>query len=119
MPERGPPDELVPRVAWEIAKRKFLKWGVATIDPLLLTAHLTFLYIAFLIADDLVLAQITRSFGDLINQSELAKTLLRWTKIVSALGTAVAYTLHLVYSLYLQARHVVKTLKKSEEAEGT
>ena len=118
MPERVPPDELVPGAAWEIAKRKLLKWGVASIDPLLLVVHLTLLYIIFLIADDFILAQIARSLRDFVSQSELAKALLRWTKIVSALGTAVSYTLHLVYSLFLQARHVAKTLAESEGIGG-
>ena len=116
MPERRPPDELVPREAWEIAKSKLLKWGLVTTDPLLLIAHLTVIYIALLIADTSVLVLIEWTLIDLVKQSEFAQTLLKGTKVFSALVTAIAYALHLIYSLYLQARHVAKKLKESEGA---
>jgi len=116
--QRRQSGDLDPAQAWEIAKRKLAKWAVITIDPLLLVAHLTLIYIVFLIADDLVLAQIERSFGDLINQSRFTEELLKGTKVFAALGTATAYGLHIIYSLYLQARHVAEAFSESEEEQN-
>lgn len=119
MVEQDQPGKLAPRASWEMVKHKLVRWIVFTIDPLLLVVHLTLIYVAFLIADDFLLAQITRSFGDLISKSAFAAALLQGTKIFAALGTAIAYALHLIYSLYLQASHVVKALKESVGAGGT
>ena len=112
-------EELAPTALWEVFKRKLMAWIIVTIDPLLLIIHLTLIYIAFLRADDLVLAEISRSFGDLIDQSEFAAALLKGIKIFSALGVAVGYALHTIYTLYLQAKHVIKVFTENGEVSTT
>jgi hypothetical protein len=111
MAERGRPSEQL----GEILKQKLSRWIIVTVDPLLLIVHLTLIYIVALVADDLVVEVIERAFQELIAASSFAAALLRGIKIFSALGVALAYGLHMIYQLYLQARHVVKTTKETEE----
>jgi len=111
MAEQGRPSEQLGKVL----KQKLSRWIIVTVDPLLLIVHLTLIYIVALIADDLVLDVIERSFRELIAESTFAAALLRGIKIFSALGVALAYGLHMIYQLYLQAKHVVKTIKETEK----
>ena len=112
-PEDNHLDDL--SILLKIMRFKIQKWILLTIDPVLLIAHLTSIYVLFLWANDFVLKQITYSFGDLIEQSLFAATLLEGTKIFSALGTAMGYGLHLLYSLYKEGRRVVKVVTEEEE----
>ncbi len=113
-PPAGQPREQVESLS-EALKTRGIRWLIATIDPLLTIVHLTIIYIVFLIADDLVLTQIERSFGDLISQSRFVADLLFGIKVFSALGVAVGYGLHTVYSLYLQAKHVMRVMTGTEQ----
>jgi hypothetical protein len=90
--------------------RRFRKWLLLTMDPLLLVGHLTVIYIVALKADDWVLAAISSSLDDLIQQSPFVAELLLGLKVFSALGIAIGYGLHTVYQLYLEGKHVAKVL---------
>jgi hypothetical protein len=108
-------ETLAPESALQTAKRKLARWVIVTIDPVMLIIHLTIIYTLFLLADDFVLAQITRSFGDLTNQSVFAAAVLQGAKIFGAFSTAVGYVIHLTYSLYMQAKGVAKKIRENEE----
>ena len=93
-------------------KRKLGQWVLSTLDPLLLVAHLTIVYIVFLKADELVLAIITSSFKEVITESYFVEQLLLAVKIFSAIGVAIGYGFHIIYQLVKEAKHFVSTMKK-------
>ena len=96
---------------------KIARWLLVTIDSALLIFYLTASYAAFLVGDTLILALITWSFGDIARQSTFAGELLRGIRLLSALGIASAYALHLIYSIYRQGKHVARMIQKAEKKE--
>jgi hypothetical protein len=96
-------------------KEKITSWSVATVDPLLFILHITVVYVLFLLGDTLILAVIGWSFGDIVKQQPFAEKLLEGVKLLSALGTAVAYALHLIYSLYQEGKHIAKVIREDNE----
>jgi len=93
-------------------KKKLSRWILLTLDPLLLVAHLTVVYIIFLKADDMVLAVIANSFDEVIAESYFVGQLLLGIKIFSAIGVAIGYGFHIIYQLIKEAKHFVSTMKK-------
>ncbi len=92
-------------------KIKVSSWLLATLDPVFLIVHVTIIFLFFLAGDSLVLAAINFSFGSAIEQSSFTEDILKAIKLFSALGTALAYFLHLTYSLYQEGKHVAKVLR--------
>jgi hypothetical protein len=101
----------------ETVKSKAMTWLLATVDPLFFIIHITIIYVAFLLADSAVLAVINWTFGGIVKQFLFAETLLDGIKLLSALGTAAAYGLHLIYSLYQEGKHVAKAIREASKTK--
>jgi hypothetical protein len=99
----------------ENAKSKLNRWFLATIDPLLFIFHITLIYIAVLLADTVIITIIGWSLGGIANQIPFASLLLEGIKLLSTLGTALAYGLHLIYTLFQEGKHVVKVIRENTQ----
>ena len=117
MPQHKPPTGLTrqPRSPWTTAKYKFAAWATATIDPVLLIIHLTFICAVALGAANLLLYLVNLFYGDTITEIRFVEELLLGIKFLAPTGAVTAYSLRLLYKLYLQAKLVAAKLKGSEE----
>jgi hypothetical protein len=94
-------------------------WLVATIDPLLFIVHVTITYGAFLAGDKVILALINWAFGDVVHQLHFAEKLLDGIKLLSALGIASGYLIHLSYSLFQVVRYTSAAISKVNHVKET
>lgn len=79
-----------------------------TIYILLNLAALTLIYIAFLMADNLILLTISYSFKELAQESKYAADLLFGIKFFSACGIAIQYVIHTIGQLLQDYKRLIQ-----------
>ena len=83
------------------------KWYLGPLQPLLVIVRVTLLFLFALLAETLILIVIHWSFGNGITHTLFAAKLLEGIQLLSALGTALAYLLYLIRSLFKEAKQVL------------
>src|SRR5437763_3076593 len=95
------------------------KYFGSTLSALLLIVTITITYAVFLIADALIIYLITIVFGSFGEQNIFVHQLLEGIRIFSALGVAIIYNLHMIYSLFKEAKNVTMLIREeSKEKEN-
>ncbi len=97
----------------EAAKTQLKQWALNILAPLLIIIKVTLIFTCALLADTLILTIISWSFGGTISQIQVAANLLEGIRILSALGTAVAYIIYLLRSLFKDTAEALKEFKKA------
>src|SRR5947208_2809598 len=77
------------------------------------------IFILSVLADSLIIKIIIWSFGSIVSHNPFAANLLEGIQLLSALGTALAYILYLVRSLFKDAKHVMKEISTESNQEET
>ena len=100
-------------------KVQIKEWFFTTLRPLLIIVHVTVVFILALLADTLIIMIISWSFHDVVSHNLFAANLLEGIQLLSALGTAAAYILYLIRSIFKDTRHVLEELRiQSGEKEA-
>ncbi len=110
-----------PRTATSFTKAVKLhmkKWCLDPLQPLLVIVRVTLIFIFALLAETLILMVIHWSFGTSITHNLFAAKLLEGIQLLSALGTALAYLLYLMRSLFEDAKQVLEELQTKDSQMG-
>jgi len=94
------------------------KWYLGPLQPLLVIVRVTTLFIFALLVDTLILMVIHWSFGNSITHNLFAAKLLEGIQLLSALGTAIAYILYLIRSLFKDAKQVLEEIQTKDSQMG-
>jgi hypothetical protein len=95
----------------EAAKTQLKQWALNILAPLLIIVKVTVIFACALLADTFILTIISWSFGGTISQNQVAADLLEGIRILSALGTAIAYIIYLFRSLFMDTAEALKVIK--------
>lgn len=101
----------------EGAASQIKEWTLAILPPLLVIVRVTVIFAFALLADTLVLKIIDWSFGDIVNHNPFALTLLEGIRLLSGLGTAVAYIIYLVSSLFRDTKDALDDIRAKSSHE--
>jgi hypothetical protein len=93
------------------------EWTHSTLRPLLVIVRVTIIFIFALLADTLILAIISWTFGNTINQNPFGARLLEGIRLLSALGTAAAYIIYLLRSLFKDTKEALEEFRSGNKQE--
>jgi hypothetical protein len=82
---------------------------------MLVILRVTVTFVLAILADYLIILVIGWAFGSTVNSIPFAAYLLKGIQLLSALGTALAYILYLVRSLYRDLQETRETLREDKD----
>src|SRR6266705_142198 len=94
-------------------KSQIKDWILTVLAPLLIIFKVTIIFTCAILADAFILMVISWSFGGTISQNPFAADLLEGIKVLSALGTFVAYIIYLSRSLIKDTAEVLKEIREA------
>ena len=101
----------------EVAKSRIKESALITLDPVLVVVRVTIIFTLALLADTCITQLINWSFSDIVNHDPFAAKLLIGIRLLSALGTAVAYIFYLLRSLFKDGKEALEDIRGKEQRE--
>ncbi len=98
-------------------KLQMKQWGLDPLQPSLVIVRVTLIFIVALLAETLILMVIHWSFGNSLTHPLFAVKLLQGLQLLAALGTALAYLLYLMRSLFKNEAEQVLAERQPKDSQ--